>query len=130
MNWFTYVSLGGAGALALGAIGPWATALGMSVSGMNGDGKIFLAAAAVAAIALLWKQAYRFTAVLGVLASIGAIVDCVRLIDGVTEADGLAAPAWGIYLTVIGALLLTVSALLARRSTVTTRRLIPSEQTA
>lgn len=76
--------------VAVGALLPWASFLGASVYGIEGDGVITLIAAAAATALVLWRRHPALAAVLGVVVLVVGFVDWTRL------------AAVGLYLTVIG----------------------------
>lgn len=105
------------GALALGSIGPWATAtvFGVSVSagGLHGDGWVTLVTAAAGSIALVdpqwasragWLYMHRFGA-WRVLLWISVVV-CILNFSSVEKSglSGVVRPGWGLYLAFIAAL--------------------------
>jgi len=105
------------GALALGSIGPWATAtvFGVSVSagGLHGGGWVTLVTAAAGFIALLdpqwasragWLYRHRFGA-WRVLLWISVVV-CILNFSSVEKSglSGVVHPGWGLYLAFIAAL--------------------------
>jgi hypothetical protein len=98
----------------VGALGPWAKALGIvSVSGVDGDGWFVVAAAVVAAF-LLWRhaQAGGRGPLVGIIVAgaVAAAVCAIDLIDiqskSSTEFFGedvdVIDPAWGIYACLLG----------------------------
>jgi hypothetical protein len=100
-------ALGGAVLMAVGAIGPWATALGVvDVSGTNGgDGWVVIVVAGVAVLGL-FVSALRPAAIIALItALIGGAVGVVDLND--IESRGAAVQAaWGIYAVLAGSLVL------------------------
>lgn len=108
------IALVGAVAMAVGSVGPWATVLGLiSVDGTAGDGKITLAAAAVAGLACLRMGPHgrrdlgAYVAVAAVL--VGAVTAGYDLSNlssaiGSAGAGGIAQVGWGLYAVLAGAL--------------------------
>lgn len=112
----------------IGSLGPWARVFGLSLSGIDGDGILTLVLAVVAAAATLAvrsnPQAPRFRAHrIAVAASILALlIAAYDTIDVATTSGQLAGetirayPGWGLWLTLLAALTLTVvTVLLTRR---------------
>jgi hypothetical protein len=106
----------------VGGVGPWATYLNyVSISGtsMHGWREV---AVGVIALALLgvyqvrgWRVPMLFVAILGLLGVIGAIED----LHGITSGGAVTVfgityryltAAWGIYLVLVGTIILTLSA--------------------
>jgi hypothetical protein len=115
--------------MAIGAFGPWVTALGMSASGTDGsnDGWAVVAACAVALIALL---AYRrnpgrgkalWCLLAAVASSIVAIHDRIRVSSyihqGPAFVQGLAQVGWGLNLAMVASIGLGIAALVLLRTT-------------
>jgi hypothetical protein len=104
--------LGSAALMAVGAIGPWAKALFISVSGLDGDGWIVLIGAVVIVAMILvhvrrhavrsrrpwWPFAVAFLAV--VVAAVTAIYDASNIQREISnsEVEGLASVGWGLWL--------------------------------
>lgn len=110
------VALVSTGVLALGSIGPWATAtvfgVTVSASGLKGGGWVTLITAAVGAIVLLdpawasrvWGLHRRRRALWCILLWVSVVVCILNLIS--VENYGLAGvvhPGWGLYLALIAA---------------------------
>ena len=107
--------------MAIGALGPWATALGIvSKAGVDGDGLLVIGAAGFAVL-LLWKHAQSGgrgalvgTMVLGLLSAAICVYD---LIDLESQAESelfgerldVIEPGWGIYASLLGAAALTAA---------------------
>jgi hypothetical protein len=120
--------LGSSLALGLGSIGPWATAtvLGITVSasGLRGGGWVTLIVAGAAILLLLnpawleravWLRERRLGVMLGL--AILAMLICVLNLIGAEHSGGLEGivhPGWGLYLSMIASLGLTVWAWAAR----------------
>ncbi len=102
------------GILVLGAIGPWATAFGVSKAGTSGDGVITLAGALLA-LGLI-RLAGRPTPAL----VIAVLIDAVVIYDFVdVSGTELVSVGWGLYLSLIGGALLTYVTFQLRRPAVT-----------
>jgi hypothetical protein len=94
------VALGSAILLGLAAFLPWGTALGLiSISGMEGDGKITIGIAVIAIVLLLIKKVpVWIVTILGILATVIGVVDYSSMSDVTNEIS--ASVGIGIYLTV------------------------------
>jgi hypothetical protein len=106
----------GLAALVAGSIGPWATALNISVSGTHGDGKLTLAAAAIALVALLVGRGGAVVALLVSLAALGISVYNIihishKAADVTFAGTQVASVGWGVYVAAVGAVLAAVGAL-------------------
>ena len=111
--------------MVIGSFGPWARALGIvSVSGTDGDGWIVIAAGVVVAIALVRQAGSRTrrpfiaAAVAGALGIAVTAVDLAELADkGSADLFGetlkFVEPAWGIYVALVGSIVVTGFAVLA-----------------
>jgi len=136
-----WIALGAAGAIVIGSISPWATALGgiVNVNGTAGDGKITLILALVALVCLwaYWQGRVGLAAVVIVIL-VGLVVFGVGIYDVVniensvdtSEKSGLFAGVdlvdigWGLWLVVVaGAILGFASIALSRhdRARIATR---------
>jgi hypothetical protein len=119
--------LGSSLALGLGSVGPWATAtvLGITVSesGLHGGGWVTLVVACAAILLLLnpdwleraaWLRERRQGVVVGL--AILAVLICVLNLVGVEHSglEGIVRPGWGLYLSTISSIGLTVWAWTAR----------------
>ena len=99
-----------AGVMVIGAIGPWATALGVfSVAGTDGDGVIVLIAGLIVAGLVLLRTLRRariWALVVAVLAAVvGAatsIYDMVNIQDAISNSHGLVSIGWGLWFDCIG----------------------------
>ena len=116
--------VGSLAAMVVGALGPWARVLGfVSVGGLDGDGWFVLVASVVSA-ALLFVHARSPRAAAwplvgivaaGVVATAVATIDVTELLgtqklDGSQDGDDLASPGWGIWLSGIASVSLTLAA--------------------
>jgi Protein of unknown function (DUF2510) len=122
--WLALVGLAG---MAIGAFGPWITALGgaISVSGTSDgrDGWLVLAAALIAGALFATYASRGLTgrltgvAVFAVLSGIVCVYDLVDISNHTETFAGVSvvSPGWGIYLALAGSITLTVSALLVRQ---------------
>jgi hypothetical protein len=119
--------LGSSLALALGSIGPWATAtlfgVTASESGLRGGGWVTLVAAGAAILLLLdpdWleRAAWLFQRRLGLTIGLAilAVVICVLNLVGVEQSGlaGIVHPGWGLYLATFSSISLAVWAWTAR----------------
>jgi hypothetical protein len=107
--------LGSAVLMAIGAIGPWAKALFVSVSGLDGDGWfVLLGAVVIVAITLIhvrrhatrnrrpwWPFAVGLLA--AVIAAATAIYDANNIQREISESDieGIASVGWGLWLACV-----------------------------
>lgn len=118
-----YLAYGGAAALVLGSLGPWASVLGFSANGIDGDGFITIILGVLAAVAT-WEtvtrgNAARFKApvvalVCGALALALMVYELINIYSSSSEffdTTVRASPGWGAWLTTLGAIALTVGAL-------------------
>jgi hypothetical protein len=120
------VGLVAAGAMALGAIGPWVDAVFVTVGGLNGDGVIVLLLAVVAAAVLGFGATGKTKSFgwLGLLAALCGLVACAvsvydlsQILGAKTDLFGedvrIGNPGWGLWLSAVasGALVLAGIAL-------------------
>ncbi len=118
-----YLAYGGAGALILGSLGPWASVMGFSANGIDGDGFITIILGIVAAVAT-WEtvtrsNAARFKAplvalVCGALALALMVYELINIYSSSSEffdTTVRASPGWGAWLTTLGAIALSIGAL-------------------
>ena len=111
------VCLAGLVALAVGSVGPWVTAVFVSASGTQGDGKLTLIAAGLGALFLLPG---RGTAILTALLALGglgvAIYDIVHVSqkaqDLTINGTQIAHVGWGLYVCAGGAAIAFIGALM------------------
>jgi len=110
----------------VGAVGPWARALGfISVSGLDGDGWFVFGAAIAGAVVLVlhltwgWLPGWGlvFTAVAGVVAAAAAIVHIPDLV-GTQSAEffgnnDLVSPGWGIWVSAVASVSLVAASAVA-----------------
>jgi hypothetical protein len=107
--------------MAIGAFGPWAKALGVTVSGTDGsnDGWVVIVLAVLAGL-FVWGYAYNGSTglcVLTALAGIGAFATALHDRRRVTHASALIQVGWGLNLDLVASAVLVVMALvLASRS--------------
>jgi hypothetical protein len=119
--------LGSSLALGLGSVGPWATAtvLGITVSasGLHGGGWVTLGVACASLLLLLnpawleraaWLRERRLGVMVGL--AILAVLICVLNLVGADHSglEGIVHPGWGLYLSTVAAIGLTVWAWAAR----------------
>jgi len=112
---------------ALGSIGPWATILGFSTAGTEGDGIITLVLAIVAVASTLVVMSTIPTPRYGthwvaLVASALALVVAVYDVLDVSSTSGQlagetvhASPGWGLWLTLVAAFVLTCATTLINR---------------
>src|SRR3954452_1475721 len=100
-----------------GSLGPWATAGFISISGTQGDGKITLAAGAVAIIFTVLMSSNTggaLSAAMAVLAALvgggAGVVDLNHVQD---TLQGLGSVGWGLYAVIAGAALVAIGVLLS-----------------
>jgi hypothetical protein len=108
--------------MAVGSFGPWARALFINVSGLEGDGVITLAIA-VAAAAALWRYAATGNPAFLIAITAGAVVAAAIGIYDATEIESqssidffgeqleLASVGWGLYLMIAASISLAIAAL-------------------
>lgn len=116
--WWAAASLAG---MLLGGFGPWASALGVSVSGTSGDGWLVIAPAAVAAVALFRHMSARglgsaaLVLLGGATGSVVAVYDRVHASSVIGQAGGLTSAlvqiGWGLNLAAASSISLVVAAL-------------------
>lgn len=104
------LTYGAVGAVVLGAIGPWATAFGLSKAGTEGDGVITLIGAIL--VLVLVTRWWRPTAALVIAGLIAAVV-AYDFID--ISGTDLVSVGWGLYLSVVGAVALVYATLEHRK---------------
>jgi hypothetical protein len=114
----------GAGTLALliGALGPWASVLGVLHVGPTSSAEVsvvvFGGAALVALAAILGRALRPASITVGTAALAEAVYALVRIEQAKSQAGewgSLITPGWGLYLTIIAGLFLITSTWLARR---------------
>jgi hypothetical protein len=101
-----------AGLMVVGALGPWAKALGgfVSVSGTDGDGTVVLIAGLVVVgiVALMLRRKRLWMVVISLLAAvIGAftsIYDLANIKSVVDSSSGMATVGWGLWLDAIASM--------------------------
>ncbi len=113
--------LGSSLALGLGSVGPWATAtvlgINVSASGLHGGGWVTLLAAGSVILLLLdprwlehapWLRDRRLGVMLGL--AILALIVCALNLVGVEHSglEGIVHPGWGLYLSTVASIGLTV----------------------
>jgi hypothetical protein len=103
--------------MAIGAFGPWASALGgvLTVSGTSGqrDGWLVLVASGIAAVCLLvnWQRpGGKSQGWAGTMAFLGGGVCVYDLVDITNKGYGIH-PDWGIYVALAGAVTAFIAAL-------------------
>ena len=117
--WITAVS---AVLMIVGGFGPWATALGVTLSGTDGNDGWFLIIPGLLALGLLFVQVARPSArwpmiLVVLLGAIGALVAVVDLNDinnlGAQDAlfDDVVDTGWGLYLSLIASVAVVLSAI-------------------
>jgi hypothetical protein len=135
-----WLAVGGAAVMTIGALGPWATALGIvSKAGVDGDGLLVIGAAGVAVL-LLWKHAQSGGrgVLIGTLAlGLVSVAICVYdLIDIESQAQSeffgerldVIEPGWGIYASLLGAAALTIASVAMWRARVQPDPPLPTEE--
>jgi hypothetical protein len=117
--WLTAVS---AVLMVVGGFGPWATALGVTISGTDGGDGWFLIGPGLLALGLLFVQVGRPSArwpmiLVVLLGALGALVAIVDLNDinnlGADDAlfDDVVDTGWALYLSLIASLAVVLSAI-------------------
>jgi hypothetical protein len=113
----------GAGALLIGAVGPWASMLGVINVGPTANGEtaaVVFGGAAILAVSAFTLRATRAISIsVGLLALAESIYTLVKIADiksSAGEFGGLIQPGWGVYLTVIAGLYLVVSTFVVKRT--------------
>lgn len=124
-----WVAVAGLAAMAIGAFGPWATALGgaVTVNGTSGsrDGWLVLGAAVIAGACLATYASRGLTSrlagatVFAILGGLVCVYDLVDISNSSASVFGtqvqIVHPGWGIYLALAGTAALAVGSLLARQ---------------
>lgn len=96
--------------LILGAIGPWVTAFGISKAGTSGDGVLTLGAALLALAAIRLGGRPTIALILAVL------IDAIVIYDFLdVSGSDLVGVGWGLYMSIVGAALLTYVSIQLRR---------------
>ena len=117
--WWTAVS---AVLMVVGGFGPWASALGVTISGTDGGDGWFLIIPGLLALGLLFVQASRagsrwpmiLTILLGALGALVAIVDLNDINNLGSESallDDVVDTGWALYLSLIASLSLILAAI-------------------
>jgi hypothetical protein len=109
-----------AAAMIVGGFGPWATLLGVSVSGTDGDGWIIIVLAAFALLCVLGEHQHRVLALLSLIAGVTGVAitlyDRSNLTSAVDEAGAFGALAqvgWGLNLALAASASLAIHAVVA-----------------
>lgn len=98
--------------ISIAALLPWASAVGVTISGTNGDGKITLVCGLVVAVlgviiglghGVLWTSITALT--FSVIAGLIGLVDVVHGVHVVGEFDGLVVIEDGLWITLVAGLL-------------------------
>jgi len=114
------VALAGGTLTAVGSVLPWASALGRTVSGLDGDGVITLFLGVIVAVVVLsagWNRlAKGATAALGGISTLIAFNAYSNLANAGGLGSSLVSPGYGLYLTILGGLVVAVGALLGYTS--------------
>jgi hypothetical protein len=104
--------------MAVGAIAPWATALAISVSGLDtDDGPIILGGAVIAGISLLLHARSRhrgwagLSLLCGIVGFAGSFYDRSNISHLTSDSAGLARVGWGLNITVVASAILAVASL-------------------
>ena len=130
----TWLAISGAGALILGAVSPWAEVLGgaLSVKGTSGDGKLVLLIAGVAILAMALKRMWVPYLIAGLLAGAIAVYHIVDIQDSIGSDERAfgASVGWGLYVVLVGAALLLVSAYIRRSDSRRSKTTTPSFEPA
>jgi hypothetical protein len=114
-------------ALGLGSVGPWATAsvlgITVSVSGLHGGGWVTLVVACAAILLLLdpdwleraaWLRERRLGTMMA-LAILASVICVLNFVDAESSGlEGIVHPGWGLYLSAVASVGLTVWAWAAR----------------
>lgn len=98
------------GLLIVGAFGPWASLFGISASGMDGDGAITLALAAIVAALLIRAHIRGGTVPLAALLVPGLIALVISIIDILDVSDKDVDVGWGLWMTLAGSIVLLAAA--------------------
>lgn len=112
----------GVAALIIGAIGPWATALGVISIGPTASTEwsvvVFGGIAVIAFSAISLRASRALSIIVGVLAMTEAIVALVRIQQAKSDAGefgNLFQPGWGLYLTILAGAYLIASTFIVQR---------------
>jgi len=115
-----YWLLGSAAAMIVGSFGPWASVLGMSVSGTDGsnDGWLVVAVAGIGALGFYLQREKRSAAIGPLVGGLAGLVitlydrsNMQNAIDNGGEfAQALAHVGWGLNVALAGSLSMTVAA--------------------
>lgn len=106
----------------VGSVAPWATSGFFSLPGTQADGMYTLALGAIAAVVLLIKAANQsrwpliVAVVTGILCGLIAVIDLIRassLISAEDQQSGIVSIGWGMWMTLVGAVLLVVGCIVA-----------------
>jgi 4-amino-4-deoxy-L-arabinose transferase-like glycosyltransferase len=98
------------GLLVIGAFGPWASLFGISKSGIDGDGVITLALAAIVGVILILNRVRGSKVPLAVLFVAGALALAIAIIDILDIRDKDVDVGWGLWLTLLGSIVLLAAA--------------------
>jgi hypothetical protein len=107
---FDKLTLAGLAGVAIGSIGPWASALWLTVNGTAGDGKVTLAAAIVAIIIVIVAARRRWIGVPVALVGLGATAIAVHDIVALSGQPAVTV-GWGLYLLAIAGIVTVVGSI-------------------
>jgi hypothetical protein len=116
-----WVAASAAIAMVVGGLGPWATTLGFSASGTEGDGWIVIVAGGLVAVGMVSARKRSFagngTMVSLLLAGTSVVVTSVYDINHIASgydgaySQGVLNPGWGIYMSLAAGFALVIVAL-------------------
>ena len=104
------LTLGGLAGVVIGSIGPWASALWLTVNGTAGDGKVSLVAAIVAIIIVIVAARWRWIGVPAGLVGLGATAMAVYYIAKLSGHPAVSV-GWGLYLLAIAGIVTVVGSI-------------------
>ena len=106
--------------MVIGSVGPWASVLGISVAGIQGDGQVVVALAGISAVLLALSPNPRPTGATGKLTAImvcAALAFATTLYDAINLSSKSVSLGWGLILAMLASAALFVATLKSRRST-------------
>ena len=118
-----YWMIASAAGMVIGSLGPWATVLGISINGTEGDGTLILIVALLAAVLVAIKRTRArwplvvalFAGALGALISLSDLSDISSVADG-TLFEGAVSTGWGLYVCAASSISLVLAAIAGLQS--------------
>jgi hypothetical protein len=121
----TYVVLIGAILMIIGAIMPWASVMGIGVSGLEGDGWFCLIAGVIAGVFAFLKLNWGkwIVVLMGLVGAVVGIIDYMKIKDAVAATGAMAEAGMGIsigigmYLVIVGGIVALIGGFITKKAT-------------